>query len=194
MMELKQQRNQLEPEIAAAVPQWVEGSAPPKARRLELAGVGAQLSLVEDNDLEHLLARAELVSQAESRHRAALYQLGQRFEALLGTRTGANLPVAPQVFSDAFSNALGGLGFKPTQLWATYKVLADTLVPLLGDLYKALNELLAREGILPDSRIRTQCLRYPTPGTSSKPRQARPGRSPAASLRTTGSLPRTWRF
>lgn len=151
MMVLKQQRNQLEPEIAAAVPQWAEGSAPPKERRLERAGVGAQLSLVKDNDLEHLLARAELVSQAESRHRAALYQLGQRFEALLGTRTGAgNLPVAPQVFSNAFSNALGGLGFKPTQLWATYKVLADTLVPHLGDLYKALNELLAREGILPD--------------------------------------------
>jgi hypothetical protein len=152
MMELKQRRNQLEPEIAAAVPQWTEGSASPTEWRLELAGVGAQLSLVKDNDLEHLLARAELVSQAESRHRAALYQLGQRFEALLGTRTGAgNLPVAPQVFSDAFSNALGGLGFTPTQLRATYKVLADALVPLLGDLYKALNELLAREGILPIS-------------------------------------------
>ena len=195
MMELKQQRNQLEPEIAAAVPQWAEDSAPPKERRLELAGVGAQLSLLKDNDLEHLLARAELASQAESRHRAALYQLGQRFEALLGTRTGAgNLPVAPQVFSNAFSSALEGLGFKPTQLRATYKVLADTLVPHLGDLYKALNGLLAREGILPDSRVRTQCLRYPIPGTRSKPRHAQPGRSPTASLRTTGSLPRTWRF
>ena len=192
MMELKQQRNQLEPEIAAAVPQWAEGSASPKERRLELAGVGAQLSLVKDNDLEHLLARAELVSQAESRHRAALYQLGQGFEALLGTRTGAgNLPVAPQVFSNAFSSALGGLGFKPTQLRATYKVLADILVPHLGDLYKALNEA---PGPRRDTPRFSRGLRYPISCTRSKPRQARPGRSPTASLRTTGSLPRTWRF
>ncbi|MGH9890618.1 MAG: DUF1631 family protein, partial [bacterium] len=151
MMVVKQQRNQLEPEIAATVLHWADGSGLQKERRPELAGVGAQLSLIKDNDLEHLLARAQLVSQAESRHRAALYQLGQRFEALLGTPIGAgNLPFAPQAFSDAFSNVLGGLGFKTAQLAVIYKLLADNLIPQLGELYKALNELLAQEGILPD--------------------------------------------
>ncbi len=149
MLLLKQERSRLESEIAAAVRH--ENAGTPKDSRPERAGPGFRLSLVQDNELEHLLARAELVSQAESRHKTSLYQLGLRLEALSATGQGlASLAVSPEVFSNAFSSALATLGFKPIQIGATYKVLADTLVPHLETLYGDLNELLASEGILPD--------------------------------------------
>jgi diguanylate cyclase (GGDEF)-like protein len=166
MLILRQQRSRLEPEIAAAGLQGVEGGGSPKDK-----GPGpapAHLSLVKDDDLEHLLARSDLVSQAESRHRTMLYRLGQQYEAMLGIPIGVgNLPIAPQVYSDAFSDALASLGLKSNQMWLAYKVLAEILVPRLGDLYQEINDLLTREGIGPD-------LGHGSAGTQQQAPVARP--------------------
>ncbi len=151
MSVLRQQRGRLEPEIAGAVLGWVADGRRAPQETPAGAAAGSRLSLVEDDELEHLLARAELISQVEGRNKTSLYQLGRRFTGLLGVGIDAgNLPVGPEVFAGAFCRALRGLRLKPIQMRTTYKVLEGALLTHLARLYQELNELLAREGILPD--------------------------------------------
>ncbi len=156
---------------------WEQGpdSAIPLAGEKELDA--DSLSLVEERDLEETLAVGNMVSRGENRHYKALYALNQRFGHLLEGMEVAleKNPVSPAVICNAFNSAIHGFDLEITVKLVVYKQFERRVVDQLGDLYGELNELLARNGVLP--KLVRRVRRPSSPGKTSGG-QTLPGEQP----------------
>lgn len=115
-------------------------------------GDNAALALVDDNELEELVAIESMVSRAVSRFTDELSLLSLRFDSLVSvtTVTNANNPMGPQRVCDAFCGACRGLEVDIKVRLLLYKLFEKHVVNELGALYQSLNRQLAEEGVLPN--------------------------------------------
>jgi hypothetical protein len=108
-------------------------------------------SLVDEGDLEEALAVGNMISRGENRYYKEIYALNQRFSHLLGGMEvdEKSNPLAPAFFCNAFNSAAQGVELEITVKLVVYKQFERRVVDELGNLYRDLNEHLARGGILP---------------------------------------------
>jgi hypothetical protein len=120
------------------------------------AHVDAELTLVDNDQLEQSIAVAGMTRKANADYSEALYALNQRLSALVGGAKISDLgnPVAPAVFTEAIRHALQPLTMETSSKLVIYKMFDATVMGKLDKLYHLLNHHLKNAGILPHLRYR----------------------------------------
>ena len=140
---------------------------------------GAALSVVDKNEFEEWLAVRVMVTRADTRYRGDLLQLKLRLDHLqVANRTGHHNPLGPALVSEAFHNALGQLNLSRDVEKICLKVFELTVLKELGPMYRELNNILIRHGVLPDLDLSRYLSEQPDP---------RPTRTPPETLATSTS-------
>ncbi|HLV76929.1 MAG TPA: DUF1631 family protein [Marinobacter sp.] len=137
---------------------------------------GAALSVVDKNEFEEWLAVRVMVTRADTRYRGELLQLKLRLDHLqIANRTGHHNPLGPALVSEAFHNALAQLDLTREVEKTCLQVFEQTVLRELGPMYRELNQILIRQGVLPDLDLS----RY----LSEKPAVSRPAPEPEPEAR-----------
>ncbi len=111
----------------------------------------AELSLVDDEELEENLAVSGMVSKAENRYHRELFALNMRFAQIAGIpdlTTRLN-PIGPYNLAEGFRQAMrqwaGDLGVR----LVVFKLFDRYVMGYIGGLYDDVNDVLVEGGILP---------------------------------------------
>ena len=124
--------------------------SPVKAGR-QAAGAAQELSLVDKGEFEDWLTLKVMVTKAETQYRGELLQLRMRLDKLgVINSTGQQNPLGPVLVCDAFRHALEILRFSRAVEKICLRTFEQVVLKTLGELYAELNQLLVRQGILPD--------------------------------------------
>ncbi len=118
------------------------------------AARNAELSLVDDRELEESLAIASMVSKADGRLSSALHALNQRLSVICGGHKidDANNPLGPAALAHAFRNALRELDVDIKVRLIILKLFERYVLAGLDALYHEVNALLMQAGVLPHLR------------------------------------------
>ena len=110
----------------------------------------ASLSLVNDNEIEEVLAVEGMVTRSMTECADELSLLSMRFDSLLNRVpiTIANNPIGPQQICDAFAQTCGKLDVDIKARLLVLKLFDIFVVRELPKLYQTLNRDLAEEGVL----------------------------------------------
>ena len=110
----------------------------------------AELSLVDKTEFEDWLTIKVMVTKADTLFRGELLQLRMRLDKLgVSNRTGHHNPLGPALICEAFHAGMHPLALSRLAEKTAFKVFEQTVVRELEPLYRALNQLLIRHGILP---------------------------------------------
>ncbi|GGC63753.1 DUF1631 family protein [Marinobacter halophilus] len=166
---------------------------------------GGELSVVDKNEFEDWLTIRVMVTRADTQYRGDLLQLKLRLDKLnIANRTGHQNPLGPALVCEAFHLAL--LQFKTTRdvEKVCLKTFEQTVLKELAPLYRELNNILIRHGVLPDLDLSKYLSEHSPPKTDapapeavrpagqSEPRQT-PAESPAPEPAGTEAPARTVR-
>ncbi|PPK50014.1 DUF1631 family protein [Marinobacter persicus] len=133
----------------------------------EKKGTPASLSVVDKNEFEDWLAIRVMVTRADTLFRGDLLPLKLRLDALgIANRTGHHNPLGPALVCEAFHEGLAQLQFVREVEKVCLKTFEDTVLRQLGPLYEELNNILVRQGVLPDLDLS----RYLSEQTQTAPR------------------------
>jgi hypothetical protein len=128
---------------------WLQSS--PSGPQGQGALENAELSLVDDDELEENLAISGMVSKAENRYHRELFALNMRFAQLAGIAdlTTRQNPVGPFTLGEGFREAMrqwtGDLGVR----LVVFKLFDRYVMGYVGGLYDDINDTLVAAGILP---------------------------------------------
>ena len=112
---------------------------------------GSVLSVVDKNEFEDWLAIRVMVTRADTQYRGDLLQLKLRLDKLgIANRTGHHNPLGPALVCEAFHNALAQLKVSREVEKVCLKTFEQTVIKQLEPLYRELNNILIRHGVLPD--------------------------------------------
>ncbi len=125
--------------------------APQAAPSREASG---GLSLVEDDDLEEVLAVSSMVTKAETRLTEPLSALCRRFSALRGGAVVENPinPVGPAQLCDAFRRGVDQLEVSVSVRLIIYKLFERHVLAGLDPVYDEINAKFVEAGVLPQLR------------------------------------------
>ncbi|TLY52869.1 MAG: DUF1631 domain-containing protein, partial [Gammaproteobacteria bacterium] len=112
------------------------------------------LSLVEDDDLEEVLAISTMVTKAETRLAEPLSALCRRFSALRGGAVVENAtnPVGPAQLCDAFRRGVDQLEVGVSVRLIIYKLFERHVMAGLDPIYDEINVKFVEAGVLPQLR------------------------------------------
>lgn len=109
------------------------------------------LSVVDKNEFEDWLAIRVMVTRADTMYRGDLLQLKLRLDKLgIANRTGHHNPLGPALVCEAFHSALAQLKVSRDVEKVCLKTFEQTVIRQLEPLYRELNNILIRHGVLPD--------------------------------------------
>ncbi|MDX1552504.1 MAG: DUF1631 family protein [Marinobacter sp.] len=112
---------------------------------------GAELSVVDKGEFEDWLTIRVMVTKADTQYRGDLLQLKLRLDKLgIANSTGHHNPLGPALICEAFHSGLSLLKADRDVEKACLKVFEKTVLMHLGPLYRELNNILVRHGVLPD--------------------------------------------
>ena len=112
---------------------------------------GAELSVVDKGEFEDWLTIRVMVTKADTQYRGDLLQLKLRLDKLgIANATGHHNPLGPALICEAFHSGLVLLKAGRDVEKACLKVFEKTVLMQLGPLYRELNNILVRHGVLPD--------------------------------------------
>ncbi|WP_323751529.1 DUF1631 family protein [Marinobacter sp.] len=112
---------------------------------------GALLSVVDKNEFEDWLAVKVMVTRADTLYRGDLLELKLRLDNLgISNQTGHHNPLGPALVCEAFHHALVQLKVSRDVEKVCLKVFEQTVIRQLAPLYRELNNILIRHGVLPD--------------------------------------------
>ena len=145
--------------------------SPLKPERNSPAAAG--LSLVDKGEFEDWLAIKVMVTKADTLYRAELLQLRMRLDRLgITNATGHQNPLGPSLICEAFHAGLESLRTSRPVEKVCLKTFETLVLQKIGPLYEELNQILIRQGILPDLDL-SRYLSERKPRTDA-PRQAPP--------------------
>ncbi|HET8899099.1 MAG TPA: DUF1631 domain-containing protein [Rhodanobacteraceae bacterium] len=118
---------------------------------------GAELSLVDDRELEESLAVTSMIAKADNRYARLLYSVNQRLSVISGGRKveDADNPIGPGAFARCFRMAMRELEVDVKVKLIVYKLFERYVLAGLDTLYDAVNIDLVRAGVLPQLRLRS---------------------------------------
>jgi diguanylate cyclase (GGDEF)-like protein len=112
---------------------------------------GSELSVVDKGEFEDWLTIRVMVTKADTQYRGDLLQLKLRLDKLgIANATGHHNPLGPSLVCEAFHNGLSQLKATREVEKVCLRVFEQTVLQQLGPLYKELNDILIRHGVLPD--------------------------------------------
>lgn len=112
---------------------------------------GAELSMVDKGEFEDWLTIRVMVTKADTQYRGDLLQLKLRLDKLgIANATGHHNPLGPALICEAFHSGLCLLKADRDVEKACLKVFEKSVLMHLGPLYRELNNILVRHGVLPD--------------------------------------------
>eukprot|EP00163_Fabomonas_tropica_P001297 TRINITY_DN10991_c0_g2_i1.p1 TRINITY_DN10991_c0_g2~~TRINITY_DN10991_c0_g2_i1.p1 ORF type:complete len:1249 (+),score=175.75 TRINITY_DN10991_c0_g2_i1:1638-5384(+) len=112
---------------------------------------GSELSVVDKGEFEDWLTIRVMVTKADTLYRGDLLQLKLRLDKLgIANATGHHNPLGPSLVCEAFHAGLSHLKTSREVEKVCLKVFEQSVLQHLGPLYKELNNILIRHGVLPD--------------------------------------------
>ncbi len=111
-------------------------------------------SLVETDEVEQDVALSSMVTKSRAHNQEALYHLKCRFDKLLPGRdiTDQNNPLGPDAICNAFKLATAQLELNIKARIVLLKAFDREVVNQLSNTYAGVNELLIKNGVLPEIR------------------------------------------
>lgn len=134
--------------------------APPllaSSARVEEVSVD-NLSLVDDDELEQLVAADGMIAKAEREYAPALKQLTTRLDTLFDAQavTDKSNPLGPAIICQAFINVCRDLDLDIKAKLVLFKLFDRYVMSQLNAVYEVCNSVLAEGGILPSLEQRNQ--------------------------------------
>lgn len=176
MREIRRKRLPIAQEFLRLVKQSFEDF---RLRRLSAPGAGERprsLSLVDEREMELIVALNSMAGRIEGQHGQALWALNQRFGALIGARElvdNARNPMGPRRLSECFIEATEVLEVSLEVRLIVLKHFEREVLGALEGVIDQVNNALARAGVLPE--IRHEIIRKDVPA----PRRPEERPSPA---------------
>lgn len=134
---------------------------------------GAELSVVDKTEFEDWLSIRVMVTRADTRYRGELLQLKLRLDKLgIANATGHQNPLGPALICEAFHGGLEQLGATRNVEKLCLKTFEKSVVQHLEPMYQELNQILVRQGVLPDldlSRYLSDVIKPAEPPPPLKP-------------------------
>lgn len=126
-----------------------------EANSNSLAALSSEdLSLVDYKDLDELIAKQALISEANSNHEHPLNELAKRFDAVvMADIDSINLPLSPTTLTDSLVEAVHPIKVSYKAIMALFKVYENEVLSNLGALYTEANHTLAQRGIFPEADV-----------------------------------------
>jgi diguanylate cyclase (GGDEF)-like protein len=112
---------------------------------------GAELSVVDKGEFEDWLTLRVMVTKADTQYRGDLLQLKLRLDKLgVSNATGHHNPLGPSLICEAFHAGLSQLKTTRDVEKICLRVFDKTVLKNLEPMYRELNNILVRHGVLPD--------------------------------------------
>nr|AQQ74499.1 hypothetical protein [uncultured bacterium] len=149
---LRRSRERLRSTFAEAVQSHIVARLDPPSEPAPIERTtSANLSLVDEEELEDWLLVTDLSSQIESQLQRVLIELERRLAEVLGRplRRQDN-PFGPQVFVQAFQDSLRILNLPKLAQQACFNAFRSVLTQPLEGLYEELNGYLREQGVVPE--------------------------------------------
>lgn len=145
----------------------------------------SELSVVDKGEFEDWLTIRVMVTKADTQYRKDLLQLKLRLDNLgVANATGHHNPLGPSLVCESFHAGLGQLKASRSVEKVCLKVFEQTVLRHLGPLYKELNNILIRHGVLPDLDLS----KYLSEQSAGKAR-SKPAADPVSSGRSQDDSP-----
>ena len=115
-------------------------------------GMGSELSLVNDMEIDEASIIIEIANRGEMRNSLPLYLLGQRFGVLAGKPAfdSESLPIGPQALCRMLRDASDCLGLAEEHRLMFFKTFEKQVMPMYGNLIESVNNYLAKNNVLPN--------------------------------------------
>ncbi len=168
MRELRVRRRTIEVQFADAIDRAFVHLAGEKTYTREVDDCGEisldNLTLIQNEELEELVAMDSMVSSANERYGESIQHLALRIDSLVPVKVyQKNNPLGPQTLCAAFSDATRGLEVDIKARLVIYKLFDKLVIQALGPLYQAANQLLIEQNVLPSLHSDTQTTRQRAP-------------------------------
>lgn len=112
---------------------------------------GSELSVVDKGEFEDWLTIRVMVTKADTQYRGELLQLKLRLDKLgIANSTGHHNPLGPSLICESFHVGLSQLKADRDVEKVCLRVFEKSVLMHLGPLYRELNSILIRHGVLPD--------------------------------------------
>lgn len=156
MREMRKRRPLLErlfgEQVARRFNEYASGQVrPPRGANTSTAARNAELSLVDDRELEESLAVASMVAKAEGRLASSLHALNQRLSVICGGHhiDDGNNPLGPTALAHSFSAAVREIDVDLKVRLIVLKLFERYVLAGLDALYHEVNTQLMQAGVLP---------------------------------------------
>lgn len=134
---------------------------------------GAELSVVDKGEFEDWLTIRVMVTKADTQYRGELLQLKLRLDKLgIANSTGHHNPLGPSLICEAFHSGLNLIKADREVEKACLKVFEKSVLMHLGPLYRELNNILVRHGVLPDLDLSKYLSEHTPAETEESPKKA----------------------
>lgn len=143
---------------------------------------GSELSMVDKGEFEDWLTIRVMVTKADTQYRKDLLQLKLRLDKLgIANATGHHNPLGPSLVCESFHAGLSQLKASREVEKICLKVFEQSVLFHLGPLYKELNNILIRHGVLPELDLSKYLSEQAVTSPQSKPaaEQSQPVQSPS---------------
>lgn len=123
----------------------------------------SKLSLVNDTEIEDMLALEGMVARAMNDCVDEVSLLSIRFDSLLSdvTVNNDNNPIGPQAICESFATVCSSLDVDIKARLLVLKLFENAVARNLRKLYRTLNRDLAEEGVLPNLSLATEARKAP---------------------------------
>lgn len=168
MREVRKRRPSMEKQFLSACESGFENFAASALHETEEGAEKAELSLLDEGDLEETLAINSMAGKAENRLARALFALNQRFTVLAsGTKIGdQDNAIGPKRIADAFRTAMTTLEVDIQVKLIMLKLFEKNVMNGLDALYDEINGHLVDSGVLPQLKHQLAGRRGPSAPSS----------------------------
>ena len=129
---------------------------------------GAELAVVDKGEFEDWLTLRVMITKADTQYRGDLLQLKLRLDKLgISNATGHHNPLGPALICEAFHAGLSQLKSSRVVEKICLRVFDRTVLKHLEPMYRELNSILVRHGVLPDLDLSKYLSEQPAAKTGS---------------------------
>ncbi|MDN6319267.1 MAG: DUF1631 family protein [Marinobacter sp.] len=133
---------------------------------------GSELSVVDKGEFEDWLTIRVMVTKADTQYRKDLLQLKLRLDNLgIANATGHHNPLGPSLVCESFHSGLNQLKASRDVEKVCLKIFEQSVLHRLGPLYKELNDILIRHGVLPELDLSKYLSEQVPGGAEKRPKQ-----------------------